>query len=67
MQKGIEKGTDLFYEMQSEQACWLVRCSKIDLSPFSFFAELTYTIDGKTRTVSFGNEAGKIPEVSNGY
>lgn len=29
--------------------------------------ELTYTIDGKTRTVSFENEAGKIPEVSNGY
>jgi len=28
---------------------------------------LTYTIDGKTRTVSFENEAGKIPEVSNGY
>ena len=29
--------------------------------------ELTYTIDGITRTVSFENEAGKIPEVSNGY
>jgi len=31
------KGADLFYEVQREQGYWLVRCSKINLSPFFAF------------------------------